>query len=155
MEFSGKEDIDAPIAEVFHALCDFENMERQALRRGAEVQRMGDAAHPENGLAWDVAFQFRGKDRKLNVALTTYEPVTMMAVTGTGSGVDGNLEVELLALSPQRTRMVVKLALSPKTLSGRLMVQSLKLAKTRLARGFERRVSEFARQTEARLSGTV
>ncbi|AUQ48633.1 hypothetical protein PhaeoP83_00317 [Phaeobacter inhibens] len=151
MDFSSKEDIDAPIAEVFGSISDFENMERMALRRGVDVQRMGDVHHPENGLAWEIEFQFRGKKRNLHLSLSTYEPVTQMVLTGTGSGMDGAMDVELLALSPQRTRLSVTLSLTPKTLSGRLMVQSLKLARSKLNRGFKKRVSEFAKQTEDRV----
>ncbi|MEK0164674.1 SRPBCC family protein [Phaeobacter sp. JH20_36] len=152
MDFSSKEDIDAPIAEVFRSISDFESMERMALRRGVDVQRLGDAQHPENGLAWDIEFQFRGKKRNLHLSLSTYEPVTQMILSGTGSGMDGTMDIELLALSPQRTRLSVTLTLTPKTLSGRLMVQSLKLAKTKLKRGFKKRVSEFAKQTEERVN---
>ncbi|APG45931.1 SRPBCC family protein [Phaeobacter porticola] len=152
MDFSSKEDIEAPIAEVFQAITDFESMERMALRRGVDVQCLGDVQRPDKGLAWDVWFQFRGKQRNLHLSLEGYEPVTQMIISGAGSGLDGAMEVELVALSPQRTRLSVALSLAPKTLAGRLLVQSLKLAKTRLNRGFKKRVAEFARQTEERMS---
>ncbi|MFS4581063.1 SRPBCC family protein [Phaeobacter sp. C3_T13_0] len=155
MNFSSTEDIDAPIAEVFQSISDFESLERTALRRGIDVQRMGDVEHPEKGLAWEIEFQFRAKKRTLHLTLGTYEPVTQIVLSGTGSGTDGALEIDLLALSPQRTRLSVTLSLEPKTLSGRLLVQSLKLAKTKLNRGFKKRVSEFAKQTEDRLSRTA
>ena len=37
MKFSTKEDIDAPIDAVFDMLCEFDQFERAAMRRGAEV----------------------------------------------------------------------------------------------------------------------
>ncbi|KIC11949.1 DNA polymerase III subunit gamma/tau [Leisingera sp. ANG-M1] len=152
MEFQSKEDIEAPIAEVFGVVSDFELLERSALRRGIEVQRAGDIAHPENGLVWDFKFRFRGKARDIRLTLDSITPVTGLSLTGGGSGIDGRLNIELLALSPQRTRMSVRLKLSPTTLTGRLLVQSLKLARSNLTRRFKLRLAEYARVTEERLN---
>ncbi|MEO1026387.1 MAG: SRPBCC family protein, partial [Pseudomonadota bacterium] len=52
--------------------------------------------------------------------------------------------VDLVALSKARTRMLVSLDLKPTTLSSRLMVQSLRLAKGSLNRRFKARVAQFA-----------
>lgn len=155
MKFQSKEDIESPIAEVFGAISDFELLERSALRRGVELQRSGDLAHPENGLAWDLKFSFRGKPRDIRLTLASYAPVTGLTLSGSGSGVDGRMEVELLALSPQRTRMSVELKLTPSNLTGRLLVQSLKLARSNLTRRFKLRLAEFAKLTEERLNRTA
>ena len=145
MQFVAKEDIDAPIEELFEALSDFEGIERSAIRRGVEVQRKGDISAPAPGLAWDTEFTFRSAQRKIAVELVTFEPSTIMAFTGEGSGISSDMEVELISLSPKRTRLTVTLKLKPKTLAGRLMVQSLKLVRGKVARRFKSRVSDFAR----------
>ncbi|UWQ25446.1 SRPBCC family protein [Leisingera aquaemixtae] len=155
MKIKSKEDIEAPIAEVFGAISDFELMERSALRRGVELQRTGDLSRPENGLAWDLNFSFRGKPREIRLTLASYTPETGLALTGSGSGIDGRMEIELLALSPQRTRMAVQLELSPTNLTGRLLVQSLKLARSKLTSRFKLRLAEFAKFTEERLKRTA
>lgn len=151
MKFSSKEDIEAPISEVFAALAEFETFERQAIRRGADVQRMGEIDPPRVGMGWQVGFSFRGKQRDLLVELAEFEPDSLISVNGESDGLNGVLELELLALSPGRTRMSVAMTLAPKTLTGRLMVQSLKLAKSKLTKKFKRRVAEFAAMTEERL----
>lgn len=155
MRFVSKEDIEAPIAEVFAVIGEFESFERSAIRRGVEVQRMGDVAAPASGLAWDLKFDFRGKARDLHLTLSEYEPVTGMRLSAEGGGIEGGVEVELLALSPRRTRMVVVLELKPRTLTGRLLVQSLKLAKSKLTSRYKLRVAEFAKLTEERLNRTA
>ncbi len=155
MKFVSKEDIEAPIAEVFSVLSEFESFERSAIRRGVEVQRMGDVTAPASGLAWDVQFSFRGKTRDIHLVLSDYQPVTGLRLSADGGGIEGGIEVELLALSPRRTRMVVTLELKPRTLSGRLLVQSLKLAKAKLTKRYKLRVAEFAKLTEERLSRTA
>lgn len=145
MQFVAKEDIDAPIEELFKALSDFEGMERSAIRRGVEVQRKGDISAPAPGLAWDTEFTFRSAQRKVSIKLVKFEPSTEMAFAGEGSGISSDMEVELIALSARSTRLTVTLKLNPKTLAGRLMVQSLKLVRGKVARRFKTRVGDFAR----------
>lgn len=155
MEFKSKEDIEAPIAEVFAAISDFEQLERSALRRGVGLERIGDAAHPENGLSWDLSFSFRGKKRETRLTLDSYTPVTGLSLKGSGSGIDGLMAVELVALSPRRTRISVALNLSPTGLTGRLLLQSLKLARGKLNKRFKLRLADYARLTEERLNSTA
>ena len=152
MDFTSKEDIDSPIADVFEALSDFESFERSAIRRGIDVQRIGDISTPENGLAWDAKFSFRGKARELRITLKSYDPVTRILLSGDSRGLNGETAIELLALSPRRTRMSVQLKLAPTTLTGRLLVQSLKLARSNLTRRFKLRLADYARITEERLN---
>ena len=65
MKSSTREDIEAPIDYVYARVTDFQGFERQALRRGADVQRIDGGSAIRLGAAWDVAFKFRGKDRKM------------------------------------------------------------------------------------------
>ncbi|MFW8595449.1 SRPBCC family protein [Cribrihabitans neustonicus] len=155
MKFHSKADIDAPIARVFEALADFEHLERAAVRRGLEVHRTGDIAAPGEGLAWDLRFEFRGKPRDIRLVLKDYSPVTGLELQGSGSGVDGIMRVALAALSPRSTRMAVDLELSASTLPGRLMLQSLKLARSKLKSRFKQRLRDYAALTEERLKRTA
>ncbi|MGR3622591.1 SRPBCC family protein [Pseudophaeobacter sp.] len=155
MELSSKEDVDAPIAEVFEAISDFASFERSAIRRGVEVQRLSEESTPQPGLAWDICAEFRGKPRELRVELASYEPTTLISLTGESDSLTGNGRIELLALSPRRTRIAVTVKVQAKTLSGRLLLQSLKLARSKVKRRFKLRVAEFASLTEDRLSRTV
>ncbi|MDG1354009.1 MAG: hypothetical protein P8P70_12775 [Sulfitobacter sp.] len=58
--------------------------------------------------------------------------------------------IELVALSKSRTRLMVSFDIKPLNLSARLLVQSLKLAKTSLTKKFKLRVAEFAKTLEDR-----
>lgn len=148
MRFTTREDIEAPIEAVFAAVSDFESFERAALRRGAEVRRLGDHKRKGEGQGWLVHFRYRGRARELASEIVRFErPHALTAFGGTG-GIDGTLEVELTELSPRQTRMKLDLDLKPKTLGARLFLQSLRLAKSSLANRFKKRVHGFARRLE-------
>ena len=74
MKFSTKEDIEAPIVDTFALFSDFDQFERSALRRGAEVRRTNSLKRHRTGMAWAPVFNFRGKNRKIEADLIDYEP---------------------------------------------------------------------------------
>ena len=154
MRFSTREDIEAPIEHVFGAVTDFDGFERQALRRGAEVQRHDTYGKPGVGSEWQLKFTFRGKKRDVNARMTEFEaPNGFRAETGSG-GIEGLVSMDLVALSPRRTRMQMSIDLTPKSLSARLLVQSLKFAKGNLNKKFSNRVWQFAQDVENKYRGS-
>lgn len=150
MKFTSKEDIEAPIDAVFGAVSNFSTIERSALRRGASVQRVDRKTHPSTIIAWDVGFTFRGKKREMLVELTDLETPNHMLVQSLSGGLEGEVSVDLVALSKNRTRMAIELEFKPKSLSARLMVQSLRLAKTKLSKRFRVKTAGFAADIEDR-----
>ncbi|MEO0667190.1 MAG: SRPBCC family protein [Pseudomonadota bacterium] len=151
MKFSAREDIEAPIDDVFAALSEFETFERQAMRRGAEVQRVDDSPEPAVGAAWRVAFMMRGRRRDMKLQMIRYDAPNDMGFSATSPGMDATFDVDLVALSRNRTRMSVALELKPLNLASRLLVQSLKLAKSNLTNRFKGRVADYAKVLEDRL----
>lgn len=152
MQFSSKEDIEAPIDAVFSLLSEFESFERSAIRRGVEVQRV-DASIPDGvGMAWDTVFWVRGKPREMRLELVEYEPPTIMRFESHSRGVDGKVAIELLALSSGRTRLNFDVSLTATTLAARLLLQSLKLARGNLTQRFRLKLADFARDIEERHS---
>lgn len=148
MKFSTREDIEAPIDYVFAQITDFEGFEKQAMRRGTDMQRADNAAIPGEGSSWDIAFKYRGKDRKMNAKISRLDAPNELQLTTVANGLDGNTSVELVALSRARTRISIAIELKPQSLSARLLLQSLKLAKSNLTRKFKIRVADFSEGVE-------
>ena len=144
MKFSAREDIEAPIEKVYAQVTDFAGFERQMMRRGADVRRMDPGQAVTIGSAWDVAFTFRSRERRLRAVVASLKSPTDVVIDLASNGLDGKTTVELVALSPQRTLLSVSIDLSAKSLSARLLLQSLKLAKSNLTKRFKKRVADFA-----------
>ncbi|MEM8653381.1 MAG: SRPBCC family protein [Pseudomonadota bacterium] len=148
MKFATKEDVEAPISTVFGMLSDFEVFERSAIRRGAEVNRVGEHEYPREGQTWRSSFVLRGKTRNVEVELVRYAPPMAMEFEAISGGLTTKLNVDLVALASNRTRITVEFDVKPRTLPARLFVQSMKLAKNNLTKRYKLRVAEFARTIE-------
>ena len=144
MKLSTREDIEAPIPTVYAAVTDFDGFERQLLRRGVDVTR--DEACPPDvpGARWNAMFSWRGRQQNLDAELVSIERDQGYAIESRSSGVVCLSVVDLVALSKSRTRLFVSVDLRPTTLSSRLFIHSLKLAKGSLGRRFKARVADFA-----------
>ncbi len=150
MKFSTNEDIGVPIETVFAAVSDFDGFQRQARRRGVEVTRLDAGPGIEVGASWQIRFAYRGKPRQVTAEIAEWSPATGYRVTFAGGGIAGDMPVELVALSRQRTRLSLEIEMRPKTLAARVVIQSLRLAKASLSRKFKKRVAEFAAELERR-----
>lgn len=152
MKFSAKEDLELEAEQAFEFLSDFDGFERSAMRRGADVTRVDSLGAPGVGMEWDVVFKLRGKRRELRVRLSEYDRPERMRFDFASPGIEGHLDIDLLSLARKRTRMAVAIEFSPKTLSARLLVQSLKLAKGNLNKRFTGQIAAYARDLESRVA---
>lgn len=153
MKFSTREDIDAPIDHVFARVSDFAALERAALRRGAEVTRADRLTQPGSGMVWKITFDWRHKRRQLVAELVEFRPPNRQQFDFNSKSLMGTLGVELIIMSPRRTRVAVNLEFRPKTLAARLIVQSLRMTRARQTARFRQRVADLAREIEAEYSG--
>ncbi len=149
MKLSTREDIEAPVDFVYDRVTDFAAYERRALRQGAEVS-CRSSGPPAVGTIWDVSFSFRGRDRRVAAELTALERPSTLAINSVSDGLDVVTEVDLIPLSQTRTRVMVSIEVKARTLTARLLLQSLKLAKTKLTKRFKARVLDYAEDIEDR-----
>lgn len=149
MKFSTREDIEAPIAHVFDVLSEFRRYERQALRHDIDVKRVAGGPDPQIGDEWHIRLPYRGKVRQIKTVLVNYTPTSEMCFQSTTKGLSGECNLELVALAANQTRLFMSVELRPQNMSGRLLIQTLKLAKTRLTRKFKSRIAKLAERIES------
>jgi carbon monoxide dehydrogenase subunit G len=150
MKLFRNEDVEAPVAFVYAALSDFDHWERAALRRGAEVTRLDTLAVPGPGMIWNVAFDFRGRRRLVDLRLVALEPAQTLAFAGQGASMNGRALLDLVEMGPKRTRIALTIEVEARTLAARLLLQSLKFASNRVNRSFAERTGRLAADLEDR-----
>ncbi|MCV3271724.1 SRPBCC family protein [Roseobacter sinensis] len=155
MKFSTQEVMEVPADAAFALLTDFALLEQAAVRRGADVRRLDSLAEPGVGQAWDVTFAVRGRPRQVALDVVIYRPPQELVIGFSSQGLEGETRLELTPLSPSRTRVMVSLEMRPATLPGRLLLQSLKLAKVRLAQRYKVRVGQHIEEMEQQHRGAV
>lgn len=153
MKMATREDISAPIEAVFEQTTDFDHFERAAIRRGAEVQRTDSLAEVGVGSSWHAAFGYRGKKREAEIEMTELQTPERVAALIRSAGLEMRLEIDLIAMSRNRTRLNLTIDARPKTIPARLMIQSMKLARTSVLKRFRHRVGDFAEELERRANG--
>lgn len=150
MKFVARHDIEAPLEFVQQALADFEGWERAAMRRGAEISRTDKLRQNGPGMSWLTRFPYRGKERMINVQLVALDPAGHMAFTGSSASIEGDVKIDLLEMAARRTRLHVGFEVKPRTLGARLFLQSLRLARSRVDKGFDARIAMLAADIDAR-----
>lgn len=150
MKFSARHDIETPSAYVFAALSDFEAWERAGMRRGADVTRTDKLTGVGPGMAWKITFLFRGRKREASLKLLNIAPNSKLEFAAVSSAIDASLVIDIVEMSARRSRLHVTANLTPLTLTAKLFIQSLRLARARADRKFSLRIAAIAADIEER-----
>lgn len=150
MRLSTREDIEAPLDFVFRMLVDTDHWERAALRRGIEVVRQDRLEQPGPGMEWKVSFGFRDTIRRVTLRVTQLETQQRLVLGAQGESLEASCAFEVAEMGPRRTRLAASFEMKPQTLTARLFVQSLRLAKGRVTRRFEERLAQLSVDIEQR-----
>lgn len=150
-------DVEAAPEALFGALTDRDWIEAMARRAGAVVERTGPAGAFVSGAGWDARFTHRGRERHLASRVTVLDMPGKLVLAGESHAFGGTVEVVLMPLSRQITRLTVALEVRPQTFTARLILQTLKIGKGRLKERLDARVAALgtalkdrARQRENR-----
>ena len=144
MKLSTRDDIDAPLDEAFAAVSDFDYLERQILRRGVQIVRTDTLAEHGAGMAWRGDVTWGSQVYDVRARLADWTPPNKVLLTAESGGLSCELELNLSALARHSTRLRAAMTVRAHAFRERMLLHSLQLAKTRLARQFEEIVSGYA-----------
>jgi hypothetical protein len=150
MKLTAKTDLEVPAAAVFAGLVDHPSWEREAIRNGVEIERPPGTPTTGVGAEWRVRGHFRGKSRKVLVRIEEMTQDQKLVLGIDGTAVDGNCRLEVMVLSPRRSRLRVDVEFKPKTLAARLFINTMRLAKGRVQAKFESRLGQLGARIKDR-----
>jgi hypothetical protein len=150
MKLTVKTDIDAPVAFVHAFLCDNTSWEREAIRRGIEIERPADMPLRGVGAGWRIKLRFRGRTRNVLVRLDEILQDEVIGYSFEGQALFGTTVFESKSLSPKRSRLKLSIDAKPKTLAARLFLNTLRLARRKVEERMEKRVAQLGARIEER-----
>jgi hypothetical protein len=146
MKLTVKADLEAPVEFLHASLCDTATWEREAIRRGIEIERPADMALSGVGAGWKIGLTFRGRVRKVLLRIDGIVQDQSIDYFFEGEAFVGTSQIETKALSPRRSRLRATIDVRPKTLAARLFLNTLRLARGRVEARLEQRLIKFAAQ---------
>ena len=149
MKFRISDDIEAPIDWVWEGFTDFAAIEADIRARDAELSRVGDWKEAALGVAWRGSVPVRGKVRTIEARIAGFVPEEHLRVDSRIGGMTCEDEVVFAPLSAEVTRVSVTLELKASTLSARLLLQTLKIARRKVVQRLEGAVVRQGQAVEA------
>jgi hypothetical protein len=150
MKLTAKTDLEVPAASVFATLIDHPAWEREAIRNGVEIERPVGSPASGVGAEWRIRGHFRGKARKVQVRIEELTQDQRLALGIDSPSIEGTSRLEIMVLSPRRSRLRVDLEVKPKTLAARLFINTMRLAKGRVQAKFENRLGQLGARIKDR-----
>lgn len=149
MKFSTRQDTQLPADQLFDAISDFSRAERLLLRRGISVRRIDPAQEPGVGMAWEIAYDWRGKRRDLRLDVGRYDRPEHLRIVGVSSGLNVQIDMTVIALTRKKSRLVMETDIRPRNMRTRLLIQTARLGKNQLDQRYEKQVAAYVKEISA------
>jgi cell division protein ZapA (FtsZ GTPase activity inhibitor) len=148
VKFRVSDEVEAPANWVWKGFTDFTFIEAEALANGADLTRVGGWSEPRVGASWHGAVQVRGKARAIEAQVSAFMPPEALVIQTRIGGMRCQYEVALDPLATAVTRVSVMLELSAATMSAKLLLQSMKVARRRVHQRLEGAVVRQGQEVE-------
>jgi len=149
MRLNDSTDIQVPRQQVFASLTDIDHFQRLGVRYGVTLRQV-EGRTVQAGAEWLAEFPFRGQMRHLTCRIDAIDAPRDLILSGKSGGYEFGAAISLTALSRTLTRLTVEVEVKPKTLAARILLQTMKLARSRLRSRFAMRLAAFGAAIEAR-----
>ncbi|ADO42044.1 SRPBCC family protein [Ketogulonicigenium vulgare] len=149
MEFVVNDHIAVSPDALFKHLNDTDLLEQMIRRGGATVRRTDAGRGAGVGATWQIGAPFRDRTLDVTMTVTEVEAPHRMRVLFTTGGVEGKV-VLLATPAGDGTDTAFTMTMGASTLIGRLLLQSLKLARGQISSRVHKRVGNYLHRAEER-----
>lgn len=148
MKFSTRIDTNLHAERLFDIVGNFHALERLLIRRGGSVARIDPSNDPDISLGWNIEFEWRGKARRLRLAVTWFDRPDQMMLAGHSETLDLTVVATVVALTRTKSRLISETEIRPRNMKARLMLQTAKLGKAQLDRRYQRLIGDYVQQMQ-------
>jgi len=153
MKFDYKSTINVPVEYAYERLTDFDKFEAEGFGNISKFKPVGDICAPEIGARWKVRSEFQGRQRKFSLEL---RKLLANEAVVFGNGTD-KFDVEagffLSRIDAENTGFLFEINSSATTITGRLIMQTMQLARSRIEKKLATDFDEMRDRMEADYHG--
>lgn len=143
--------IAVPQEFAFAAASDFARFEREGAG-GAKFTRIDTGNPVQVGAQWRVDAEFRGRPRRFTIKLVEFSPSNRQVFSTGSSKFDVHVTYEIEATGPESCTLTMRIDTAARSLAGRLIFQTLQLARSRFERYLAEALARMASQMETEYS---
>ena len=148
MKFVHSRDLNVPVEFLFERASDFAAFESRATANGVEVHRL-TGGPIDLGCQWQIAGVLRGKPRQAEVELTQISAPDHLTIVGHSAEYRLAVSLNFIALTKRTSRLEVLIEAKGTTLRSRISIQTLRLARGRIANRIKAAITQAAKKVES------
>lgn len=142
--------INAPVDFVFKEFTNFSGFEAHAQERELTVERTDSVTGIDVDMEWQISGMVRGKHREVCVRLDEYRENDRIQYTSASGAMSGQMLFEFEDLGSDVTEVSFHVDPKAESISSRLILQSIRLAKNSVEKRITKSMRIFGEQIEAK-----
>ena len=149
MELSYSNTINVPQDFAFGRATDFARFEEEGFGNLAPFEPRNDIRAPELGARWRTAAEFQGRPRRFSLELLTLEAPGTMVLGNKSEKYDVEARFSFSAAGDNRTDFTFNLNAKAQSITGKLILQTIQLARARIVKSMQVDFDKMADRMES------
>ncbi len=149
MELFYQSVIKVPQAFAFDRATDFERFETEGFGKLAPFEPRNDIRAPELGARWRTAAEFQGRPRRFSLQLLELADPGTMVLGNKSDKYDVEARFEFTEAGDETTTFDFSLNAKAQSITGKLILQTIQLARARIVKSMQADFDKMAERMEA------